>query len=258
MSTADFETMKLFWIEPQQIHDNVATLTSKDSYHLARVLRYQEGDCLELTDGNGHIFSAEISSISKDKLQVIAKVLSSREAKGLLLPQLHLAPALFKGPRMDWMIEKVSELGVHQIHPILTEHSVIKIHSPAENLKKVQRWQSLTQSALKQSGQGWLPQIESILKWNDFLQQCSSYAGPKLLFTPESKKPFPEWEKILLESKADRWLACIGPEGGFSPTEIKAAKQNGFITCSLGQSTLRAETASIVALTLLNSLKQKI
>ncbi len=250
--------MKLLWIDSKQIRGKEIVLNEKDSFHLARVLRAQIGDSLELTDGRGNHFSVKITGVSENPLQVITQIENSHSEKGLTLPKLLLAPALFKGPRMDWMFEKVCELGVHEIFPILTERSVIKIHSQAENSKKISRWENLTKTALKQSGQAWLPRIEPILNWMDFLKHFSSLSFPKLLFTPEGKHSPSEWEKVLTSSSADSWLVCIGPEGGFSKSEIEEAQQNGFITCSLGKSTLRAETASIVALTLLNFIKQKL
>jgi len=250
--------MKLLWIDAKQIRGKEIILNEKDSFHLVRVLRLPVGENLKLTDGKGNQFSVKITRVSENPLQVITQIENSHSEKGLTLPKLLLAPALFKGPRMDWMFEKACELGVHEIFPILTERSVIKIHSSDENSKKISRWENLTKAALKQSGQTWLPAIEPISSWKDFLKSLSSYSFPKLLFTPEGNHSPLDWAKILTSSAFDSWLACIGPEGGFSKSEITEAEQNGFITCSLGKSTLRAETASIVALTLLNFIKQKL
>src|SRR5262245_54215607 len=140
--------MPVFLISAQSIHEGIITLDPAESHHLAHVLRKKEGDVITLTHGQGEYFEAKIL---QNRGNMVLEILSSTKKRAMKGPQILLAAALLKGPRMDWLVEKATELGASQILPFISERSVVKPGSPQDQLKKIQRWTRISQAALKQS-----------------------------------------------------------------------------------------------------------
>lgn len=205
----------------------------EESKHIIKVLRKKEGDILFVTNGLGFLFKTEISIASDSKCTV--KILSFEKQEEPKF-RLHLAVAPTKmNDRYEWFLEKATEIGVHEITPIICEHSERKVI-------KLERFQKILESAMKQSLHYYLPQLNEPMAFKDFIK------------TPKSGQLFiahcEETDKKSLknELKIGKDISIlIGPEGDFSVKEIGLAIENNFIPVSLGNTRLRTETAAIVA-----------
>jgi 16S rRNA (uracil1498-N3)-methyltransferase len=218
-------------------------LSSTASQHVGVVLRMQVGDKITLFSGDNREFDATILSIKKKIVIVIISDIRSvnRESPR----ELHLAQALAKGDRMEFVMQKAVELGVASITPILTEHSVVKLDQQRLAKKHLQ-WQSIIISACEQSGRNQVPIIYPTCSLEDYLKNCNSIT--KLVLNPQRGN---DWRDFLI-TEGDI-AVLIGPEGGLSDAEILAANNSGFASCCLGPRILRTETAAIVALTVLQT-----
>lgn len=219
-------------------------LSATASQHVGVVLRMQPDEKLTLFCGDNREFSATITSVLKKKVMVTITAVQNinRESPR----SIHLAQAISKGDRMEWVIQKAVELGVTSITPLFTAHCVVKL-DPVRLAKKHAQWQAIAISACEQSGRNQLPIIHSACFLDDYLQACD--ATIKLVLHPDSAKA---WRDYTF-STADIAL-LIGPEGGLSDDEVEQAQTHGFQSLSLGPRILRTETAAIAALSVLQSI----
>jgi len=247
--------MPLFLISAESIQEDQILLGPSEAHHLGHVLRKKIGDVITLTHGRGKYFEAEIIE-TRGGMRL--KILSSTENPLENRPQIILGQGVLKGPRMDWLVEKATELGVSQLLPLVCERSVVRPRSSAEQLKKTQRWTRISEAGLKQSARAQLPQIGPFLTFAEWMERSRDVDTTKILFLSEKDPSFPSLEEIVMKDRPSPfWWALIGPEGGLSAKEIALAKEGGFLPASLGNHTLRAETAALAALSILNYLKDR-
>jgi 16S rRNA (uracil1498-N3)-methyltransferase len=205
----------------------------EESKHIIKVLRKKESDILFVTNGLGFIFKTKIALASDSKCTV--NILSF-EKQNPSKYHLHLAVAPTKmNERYEWFLEKATEIGIQEITPIICEHSERKVI-------KIDRFQKIIESAMKQSLHYFIPKLNEPITYKEFLKK--EYSGQKFIAHCEEtdKKSF----KKELKTKEDV-LILIGPEGDFSVKEIQMALDNKYIPVSLGETRLRTETAAIVA-----------
>ena len=211
---------------------------NEESKHIIKVLRKKEGDLLKITNGKGYLFEAEIIEANPKKCK--AQIISTEKAIPRL-HHLHLAVAPTKmNDRFEWFLEKATEIGINEITPILCEHSERK-------LIKAERLEKVLQSAMKQSLQTYLPKLNPLIPYQEFLEKTS--CDLKFIAHCEST------EKVELKRRvaADKdVIILIGPEGDFSSKEIESAYDKGFTPVSLGKNRLRTETAAIYACTVVS------
>ena len=213
---------------------------SKDeSKHITKVLRKKEGDILNITNGHGWLFRAEIAIAS---IKSCVATIIDREFQPKHKYNLHLAVAPTKmNERYEWFLEKASEIGVDSITPIICDHSERK-------LIKHERFEKIIQSAMKQSLNCYLPKLNQAIHFNDFINQdfkgqsFIAHCDVDLQLVSGTRKSL---KAELLPNKEVTIL--IGPEGDFSVKEIETAIQNNIIPVTLGTTRLRTETAAIVA-----------
>jgi len=214
------------------------TLTSfvfdkEESKHIIKVLRKKESDILLVTNGLGFIFTTEISIASDTKCTV--KIISFDKQVPSKF-HLHLAVAPTKmNERYEWFLEKATEIGIHEITPIICEHSERKVI-------KTDRFQKIIESAMKQSLHYYLPKLNEPIAMKDFLKIKKSGQ----LFIAHCEEINKKSLKSELKPNENVTL-LIGPEGDFSIKEIELAIENSFIPVSLGNTRLRTETAAVVA-----------
>jgi 16S rRNA (uracil1498-N3)-methyltransferase len=224
--------MRLFY--SPDIDNSSYLLDEEESKHCIRVLRLTEGDVVHLTDGKGTLFTTEIIEANPKACKVV--IISEIENYGTRDYFLHLAVAPTKNrDRFEWLLEKITEIGVDEITPVLctySERCVLK-HNRAEKVLV---------SAMKQSLKAYLPQFNETIDIKDFIKK--PFDGKKFIAHCAPGK------KILLPhalTHCNNALVMIGPEGDFSIEEIELALSNGFEAVSLGDTRLRVETAGIVA-----------
>lgn len=226
--------MQLFYTK--NIQDRTAFLQEEEARHCVQVLRHQIGDEITLIDGVGGIYEAEIIEASKKKVSLV--LLSENQVDTHRKASLHIAIAPTKNiNRMEWFLEKATEMGIDEITPILCQRSERKVIKP-ERLEKI------LLTAAKQSKNIILPRLHPMVKFKDFIK--NKVGETKQLFIAHCEKD----NKIHLFEKyqpEEDVVILIGPEGDFSMDEIKMAFESGFEPISLGKSRLRTETAGVAA-----------
>jgi 16S rRNA (uracil1498-N3)-methyltransferase len=217
----------------------------------AQVLRLQPGHVVTLFNGQGGEFAAQISSMGRH--EVWAQVGAHYQVEREISPQVHLALGIPANERMDWLIEKATELGAASIQPLLTERTVIKLAGD-RILKKQAHWHAIAQAACEQCGRNQLPQVHTPLPFTSWLQNHPEGSGFVLSLSDNAEVLSAHWAQLCEPGSISQpigvnsFTVLSGPEGGLSPEEEQQAVQKGLRRLSLGPATLRAETAPLAAL----------
>ncbi|HEV8515949.1 MAG TPA: 16S rRNA (uracil(1498)-N(3))-methyltransferase [Cyclobacteriaceae bacterium] len=218
------------------ISEGINYLDAEESRHAVRVLRMSEGDQLTLTDGKGFFYSARITKADSKKCQF--EILDKKENSKRNF-HIHVAIAPTKNAdRIEWFVEKATEIGIDEISFILCKNSERKVIN-ADRVEKV------AVSAMKQSKQAWLPKLNEIIPFKKIVEAKSDQ---KFIGFVDSTNPL-HLKKLAQPNK--KYLVLIGPEGDFSMEELELALKNGFEKVSLGTNRLRTETAGLVAIQVL-------
>lgn len=225
---------------------NSLQLPRDAAHHVARVLRMQAGDALLLFDGKGHQHHAVILAIKGVEVCVSIGDAQTDVAESPLA--ITLVQGISRGERMDWALQKATELGVTHIIPVLTHRSVVKLDA-AQALKKQEHWQGIVVSACEQSGRSVVPVVELPRTLARYVEQPAPEALRLVL------DPLAEHSLHSLPETLNHIELLIGPEGGLSDEEIALAKQHGFAAVRLGPRVLRTETAAVAALAALQTLR---
>lgn len=235
--------MQLFY--STAIEQETITLDPTESAHAIKVLRKQIGDTLNVIDGKGTLYSAEI--IDDNKNRCVLRIFSKISDYAARPYKLHVAMAPTKNiDRYEWFLEKATEIGCDRFTPLECKHSERRV-------VKDERSEKIITSAVKQSLKAATPIFDSLTTFKNFVSQ--DFAGYKKFIAHCD----PSSEKHLLRDmvqKGDNILILIGPEGDFSKEEVTEAKARGFGEASLGDSRLRTETAGVFAASLLNIINQ--
>ncbi|HTY38839.1 MAG TPA: RsmE family RNA methyltransferase [Bacteroidota bacterium] len=230
--------MDYFFVDPNDIEGNVATLRGEEFKHLVRVMRKKEGEPVQLADGRDRMYEAVIRSITSSYAQ--CEILEVKERVNEPRIDVTLAVSLLRNPaRFDILVEKATELGVRTIIPLLCERTIPRS-------EKHPRLEKIALAAMKQCGRSYLPHIGSLATFGSVLDRAGSFP---LRLIPHEKTEQSQFIGAVLQHhpKADSALIVIGPEGGFSEVEMELADRRGFVPISLGPRRLRAETAAITA-----------
>jgi 16S rRNA (uracil1498-N3)-methyltransferase len=209
----------------------------------------QPGHTLTLFNGEGGEFSAEVQHMGRSDVRVI--VGEHRDVECEAACQVHLAVGMPANERMDWLVEKATELGVHRITPLMTERSVVRLTGERAE-KKQAHWQAVAASASEQCGRNRVPVIDMPERLDAWLARQTPQADVVhgVLSLHASTQPLNALREGAASS-AKSWVLLNGPEGGLTDAEDAAARAKGFTALSLGERVLRAETAALGALALL-------
>ena len=222
---------------------SVLLLSKEASRHMVKVLRKKVGSVIEVFNGRGSRCQAEILNIKGALVEV--EIISEsvyKERKGI---KIILGQTLIKPDPFSFSIQKATELGVHTISPLVSERTVVNIKKQSLE-KKLHKWSLISQGACEQCGENWLPVIDPPQKINDWSKNME--ADTKIVLYPGAKSSITD---IKIK---DSIAIAIGPEGDFTGDEIKALEEKGFLPVSIGQRILRAETATISALSVIRSM----
>jgi len=221
-------------------------LDAEQSHHCVQVMRQEVGDLFSVFDGQGIEAKARITEIARDqvKFQILAKASSPRPDHPVWLAQ-----ALTRPKSMDLIFQKATELGVSDLAPLQSDHSVAQVDEEKAEAK-VEKWRKLTVEAAKQCGQNWLPVVHPPVAPKDFIAGIPRGAVKLIASLQNEAKPL---KSVLREQLSGLKsgapiVVMIGPEGDFTPAEIGQARSAGFAPVSLGKIILRAETAAFFAL----------
>lgn len=221
-------------------------LPPEAAHHAARVLRLREGDAVQLFDGAGQECHGIIGEIGGKRVDV--RDITAFDADRESPLRMVLAQALSSSEKMDWVIQKATELGVTEIQPLDTERSIARL-SAERTVKRLEHWRQVAISACEQCGRNVLPEIHAPLDIMAWLRQVQGMTDMKLILLPQGAaslhtQPKPQAGIVLL----------IGAEGGFTTAESEAALNCGFIPIRMGARVLRTETAAIAGLSALQTL----
>lgn len=234
MSLSRFHLPAADW-QPEQL-----TLTGDEASHCARVLRKEAGDAIEIFDGEGHVATATLSSLSKNAVKARIESVRVHETRG---HEIHLLPAMIKAEPFEWLLEKATELGAASVMPVITARTVV--HLSGEHLeKKLHKWQRHMIESAKQCHTPWIPGLH---KPRGLAEALASLPAEGTCLMPALSEHSRRLHEISF-SAARPIFILIGPEGDFTPEEEAAARQAAFQPVTLGPLILRAETAAIATL----------
>ncbi|WP_097306634.1 16S rRNA (uracil(1498)-N(3))-methyltransferase [Pseudomonas chlororaphis] len=217
-------------------------LPEAQAHYIGRVLRMAEGDALQLFDGSGNEFRGKLLEVGKKRVVVQLDESFAGQVESPL--QIHLGQGLSRGERMDWAIQKATELGVNEITPIFSERCEVRLKDERAD-KRLAHWRQVAVSACEQCGRSRVPVIHPPGLLADWIKQTQ--ADLKLVLHPVA-------EPLESHAKPATLAFLIGPEGGLSDAEVDQAQGAGFLPARLGPRVLRTETAPVVALTVAQQL----
>jgi 16S rRNA (uracil1498-N3)-methyltransferase len=215
--------------------------------HITRVLRLRSGDALTVFDGSGGEFGARIEEFRKDSVVVAVEDHRPLERESPL--PLTLAQGISRGERMDWIIQKATELGTSRIVPLFTKRSVVRLDEKQAD-RKLQHWRAIAIAACEQCGRNRIPELAAPVDFFDMLPAEASGAT-RLLLSPTGDLRIEDLGQDVRQGASKGITVLIGPEGGLEDVEQEAALAAGFKAVQLGPRVLRTETAAIAALTII-------
>jgi 16S rRNA (uracil1498-N3)-methyltransferase len=228
--------MDYFYTSPSLIKSGSLSIEGEELHHLSKVLRKKVGEMIIVVDGEEHAYKAILESISRSSAE--CKILQAFDRFNEPDVEVKLAFAVLKNPsRVDFLVEKCTELGVREFIPMETERTIVSRVHP-ERLRKI------ALSAMKQCGRSYLPPIHSLMSFLDALTYLKDCEGRVIMHemvsegTAAQRKTSVRWRSVGV---------LVGPEGGFTEQEVQAAQSAGFVSFSLGPRRLRSETAAIAA-----------
>ncbi len=223
-----------------------ATLSDNASAHATRALRLQIGDSISLFNGDGFDYQCALSSIKKTAATAQVKLKTAANKESPL--HITLLQGISSGTRMDYTIQKATELGVTCIQALATERSVVKLSSDRAE-KRLAHWQNIVHSACEQCGRASIPQVLAPVSLSHWLASNASANSTRILLNPVGATRLAE-----LAKPTQAIVLLIGAEGGLTDAEINLASQHGFLSTVLGPRILRTETAALTAITVMQSL----
>lgn len=246
-------TRRRFYAPPEAFSSDLDTLTlqSDEARHLREVLRLRPGDRVHVFNGVGKEFDCSIEESRKDtaRLKVLTEVTPARPESPL---QMTLAVALLKSDKFDLVVQKATELGVVSIVPVATKLADVRLRDDSDANKRVTRWQRIALEASKQSGRALVPEVVQPISFTKLVQAADFSREQKLMFSEREGQSLEMNDTLNVEQR--QITALVGPEGGWTDEEISMARDSSWSVVTLGGRTLRAETAAITVVVLLQHL----
>lgn len=236
-----------FFVEQEQIGDGSVMITGPDVNHIKNVLRMKPGETVLISSRGGGDFLCELAEISGEEVRLA--ILEEQETDRELPARIHLFQGLPKSDKMELIVQKAVELGAYRIVPVETRRTVVKLDAKKAQAR-IKRWNTIAESAAKQSKRSRIPLVDEIKSLRDALEETAGY-GMKLI-PYECAEGIRRTRERLKEAAPGTDIAVfIGPEGGFDEAEILAAQQAGVEPVTLGRRILRTETAGLCILSAL-------
>lgn len=239
--------MPAFFISSAEIHGTALTLTGELCHHLRASLRVKPGEVLRLTDEHRQRYEVRVSAVAPQALT--AEILESRPGPIDTSPRVILAQVILKGDHMDWVVQKASELGVKAVLPLISRHGVVR-PQPERVAAQVARWQRIATEAAQQSEQWQPPQVLEPLEVRRFF---SGHQATTALLLAERQNAVGLANVPLPALPTDTITVIVGPEGGWAEEELSQAMDGQCLAVSLGEHILRADTAAVTALSIVQS-----
>jgi len=239
------KAMARFFIPQPRIEKGMLKIEGSEVRHIRRALRLKAGDGIVVFDGSGKEYEGTIFEGGPSSVLIeIQNIISVKRESPL---EITLAQSLLKGEKMDYLIQKATELGVKEIIPFFSSRSV-PLLDKSKRLKRYHRWERIAVEASKQCGRGVIPRIEPLQDYFEMLQAPSPDSLRLILWEKEGARLK---EVLRVSEEKTKIFFVVGPEGGVSNEEVEHAKRAEFIAVNLGKRILRSETASLCLLGIL-------
>lgn len=233
--------MQRYFISPDQMDRGQIWITGDDVHHIKNVMRSRPGDQLVCCDGQGMDYLAEIEEL--DPAAIRCRVIDTSPSKGEPKTQVTIAQSLPKGDKLEWILQKGTELGAVRFLPFTSERTVVKIDARKIE-KKRERWERIVKEAAEQAHRGKVPEVAFPASWKELLEEIRT-AKTAWIAYEKGGRPL---ARVLAEADSREILLIIGPEGGFTEREVAEAEAAGAVPVTLGARILRTETAPLAAL----------
>ena len=234
--------MSRFFVPRDSVKGGVISVTGEEAHHIADVMRLKVKDKVVTFDGTGKEYIGVIKEVGKKS--IVIDVTDTREAPKTLAPRVTLIQAIPKREKIEYLIEKATELGVDSIVPVFTERTIPN-WDEEKRASHVIRWRKIAREASKQCGRLDIPKVPEIAQFSNIIKD-EKLSGLKLIAAlADDTEPI---RRALKDFKGDQIIIAIGPEGDFTPDEVKSAVGRGFIPVSLGFRVLKSDTAGLFAL----------
>ena len=239
--------MHHFFVTPDQVDEKNIYIEGSDVNHMRNVLRMKTGGQVEVSDGNNLKYLCKIVDYETDR--AVLKILERRKADTELLSKLYLFQGLPKSDKMELIVQKAVELGAYEIVPVATKRCVVKLDAKKAE-KKVERWNSIAESAAKQAGRSMIPEVSEVMSYQAALRMAKEL--DVVLIPYELAEGMEETKAVIKAMKSGQSVGIfIGPEGGFEQEEVEEAVMQGAKPVTLGRRILRTETAGMAMLSIL-------
>lgn len=237
--------MPKFFVNSEQINNNEIKIIGNDVNHIKNVLRLSINDKIKICDKDEHVnYNCRISNI--DNEYVITQIIDEEKSNVETKTQIHVFQGLPKGDKLEFIIEKLTEIGVKELTPVPMKRSVVKLQEK-DKQKKMVRWNKIAEVAAKQSGRDEILKINDVINYKNIFNYLKDYDIVLLAYEKEEKLTLKKALSKLDKTKENKVAVLIGPEGGFDDIEIEQAKQNSLVNIvTLGKRILRTETAPLV------------
>ncbi|TAN45632.1 MAG: 16S rRNA (uracil(1498)-N(3))-methyltransferase [Nitrospirae bacterium] len=230
------------YVPPDKISPgSPVTLDKEKSHYLISVMRCNVGDRITIINGKGKAYDAEVMSVLKKNVSLMIKSELTIDNESVV--DIVLCQSILKGSNMDMVVQKAVELGAKKIIPIISERCLVK------DTRKTSRWNKIAEEAAEQCGRAYIPEVSGPETFESFFEKRGNITG--LIFWEQGGAAV---RKILSGFSGNELYIFIGPEGGFSADEALEAERHGIIKATLGKRTLRAETAAIASLSIIQDM----
>lgn len=240
--------MQRYFVAPEKFGPELVSIEGEDARHIAKVMRGKAGDKLIVSDGVSREALAEISGIEIGEVTVnILELLEMTHEPGI---KITVAQSLPKGDKLETVIQKCTEIGAVAFAPFLSERTIVQ-YDERKEAKRLERWRKICKEAAEQAHRNIVPEVYSPLHWKQLLQSFRKYDAVYFCYEKEEglqlRSAVAPWLSKLPPDAPGTVMIVVGPEGGFSPEECRAAEEAGATSVGLGRRILRCETAGMVA-----------
>lgn len=245
--------MHRFFAEPGQIGEKEIVITGADVNHIRNVLRMRADEEVLIADGQGAEYRCKLTELGENEVR--AQILWKLDGNAELASAITLFQGLPKSDKMDLIVQKCVELGVDRIVPVSTKRAVVKLDAKKEQTR-LKRWNTISESAAKQSGRGVIPEVSGVMSFGKALEEAKKL--DVLLIPYERAEHMTETRRVMGEIRPGQSVGIfIGPEGGFEESEVEEAVAAGAKAITLGKRILRTETAGLAVMAMLGYLLEE-
>lgn len=238
--------MSRFYVPKESVKGNIINIGGKEAHHILDVMRLKVPDKVVTFDGTGKEYTGFIKEIRTRS--VIVEIVETKTPRGREFSGITLIQAIPKKDKMDYIVEKSTELGISKIMPLVTGRTIPNWDAP-KKAASVERWRKIAMEASKQCGRADIPEVDDIKNFRDIAAEADSYDLALIAALDDKAIKLKDALKGFTGGKV---LIAIGPEGDFTADEIEEAKRSGFKLVSLGSRVLKSDTAGLFVLAILN------